>query len=184
MNDSEDFGKWWNNEQYGTLWPSKKNTDKSTDDEDNNAELYILDACSTIASYRNSYYDNLRDVYKSDYSQNFLLRNVLLMNAASEALKGAQHNLESLQRFHNDFRLRLSRAQDDIVCMMKRWWQLFMQEIEQNKLIASRHLAKHQTGAPYSWFSQYADQKHGQKLCKEENNLLKEIAVAIDKYIL
>jgi len=183
MNDSEDFGTWWNNEHNVTL-PPKKNSNTNNEEEEMDADLLIADACSTIVSYRNSYYDQLGDVYQSDYSKNFLLKNVLVMDAASKALKGAQDNLKSLQRFHNDFRLRLSRAQDDIVCMMKRWWQLFMQEIEQNKLIASRHLAKHQTGAPYSWFSQYADQKHGQKLCKEENNLLKEIAVAIDKYIL
>ena len=68
--------------------------------------------------------------------------------------------------------------------MMKRWWKLFIQEIEQNKLIASRYIAKQQTGAPYSLFSQFADKKHGRNLNKEGNNLMKEIAEAIDKHIL
>ena len=184
MSNSEDFGKWWNNEQYGTLWSNKNNAVKDTSDESENTDMWILDACSTIASYRNSYYDNIAEVYKSDYAKNVLLRQVLIMNTANEALKGAQHNLESLQRFHNDFRLRLNRVQEDILRMMERWWKLFIQEIEQNKLIASRYIAKLQTGTPYSLFSQFADRKHGQKICKEENNLLKEIAVAIDKYIL
>lgn len=147
-------------------------------------DLWIAEACSTIVDYRNSYYDNVKEVYDSDYSKNFLLKNILIMNTADEATKGAQHNLEAVQRFHSDFQISLSLPQKEILAMMERWWKIFLQEIAQNKLIAQRFIAKQQTGAPYSLFSQYADRKHGQKLNKEGNKIMREIALAIDRYIL
>ena len=142
----------------------------------------LADELAKMASFRNSYYNRLEEIYRSGLAQDFLFQNTLIVEAAEEASKDAFRNLDAVQDYYEASWSNTTDPQKDILCMMETWWKLFMQEIEQNQLIAKRFIAKQKDGTPYSLFSQFADKKRGKELNKEEDKLLKAIGLAVEKY--
>ncbi len=146
-------------------------------------EATILQNFMEMINFKNDYYNKLQEIY-TDYADNFLIRNTMTFDTAEKTRKEANNRFILLRSFYESHYVSLPESHREIVWNMMTWWKLFLQEIEQNQLVAKRFIAHQQTNAPYSLFAQFADKRQGQNLNKTENKLITDISYDIDKHIL